>query len=70
MKIIPEQRLNALILIAQKDMLDQVKKIIALLDVTSGDKGVIHVYYCKNARATDLAATLASLSGTVGADSN
>jgi len=62
-KIIPEQRLNALILIAQRDMLDQAKKIIALLDVQAGDKGVIHVYYCKNAVARELAATLAALAG-------
>jgi general secretion pathway protein D len=47
-------------------MLDQVKKIIALLDVTSGDKGVIHVYYCKNARARELAGILAGLGGGVG----
>lgn len=66
LKIIPEQRLNALILIAQRDMLEQAKKIIALLDVQSGDKGVIHVYYCKNARAADLAGTLANLAGGAG----
>jgi len=66
-KIIPETRLNALILIAQREMLDRVKRVIAILDVQSGDKGVIHVYYCKNARAAELASTLASLAGGAGA---
>jgi general secretion pathway protein D len=63
-KIIPEQRLNALIVIAQRDLLEQVKKIISLLDVQGGDKGVIHVYYCKHAVAKQLAGTLASLGGS------
>jgi len=62
-KIIPEERLNALILIADRATLDSVKKIISQLDVPPGDKGVFHVYYCKNAVARDLAGTLSSLSG-------
>jgi len=62
-KIIPEARLNSLILIADRPTLKEAKRIISLLDVETGEKGVIHVYYCKNAVAKELANTLASLSG-------
>jgi len=62
-KIIPETRLNSLILIADRPTLKEAKRIISLLDVETGEKGIIHVYYCKNAVAKELANTLASLSG-------
>jgi general secretion pathway protein D len=63
LKIIPETRLNALILIGDKETLKEVKHVIYLLDVDVGEKGLIHVYYCKNAVASELAGTLASLAG-------
>ncbi len=63
LKIIPETRLNALILIADRATINEAKRIIKMLDVETGERGVIHVYYCKNAVARDLANTLASLAG-------
>lgn len=63
LKIIPENRLNALILIGDRDMIQEVKDVINLLDVDVGEKGLIHVYYCKNAVASELAGTLANLAG-------
>ncbi len=63
LKIIPEGRLNALILIGDKETLKEVRHVISLIDVDVGEKGLIHVYYCKNAVASELAGTLASLAG-------
>ncbi len=63
LKIIAESRLNALILIGDPETLKDVKHVISLLDVDVGEKGLIHVYYCKNAVARDLASTLSSLAG-------
>jgi len=62
-KIIPEERLNSLILIADRATLDSVKKIISQLDIPTEDKGIFHVYYCKNAVSRELASTLSSLAG-------
>ena len=62
-KIIPESRLNALILIADRATIDEAKKIITMLDVASGEKGIIHVYYCRNAVAKELAGILSGLAG-------
>ena len=64
-KIIPETRINALIVIADYDSLQEVKRVIELLDIDIGESGTIHVYYLENADAAELASTLGSLSGAV-----
>ena len=66
-KIIPETRINALILIGDSDSLQEVKRVIKLLDIDAGDTSTIHVYYLENADAKELAGTLASLAGGGGA---
>ena len=63
-KIIAETRINALIVIADYDSLQEVKRVIELLDIDIGETGTIHVYYLENADAMELASTLGSLSGT------
>jgi len=62
-KIIPVERTNSLIVIAEPDMIESVKELIAKLDVDVGEAGTIHVYYVQNAEATDLASTLSGISG-------
>ncbi len=62
--IIPEERLNALILIGTKAAINEVKDLIGMLDIDVGESGKIHVYYLEHADAPDLASTLSSLTGS------
>lgn len=62
-KVIPVERINGLILIADPDTIDSMKDLIAKLDVDMGSTGTIHVYYVQNAEASELAATLSGLTG-------
>ena len=64
LKIIPDPRTNSLIVIATEDIIDEVLRVIAELDIPiEGEEG-IYVHYCQNATATELASTLSSLAGS------
>jgi general secretion pathway protein D len=59
-KIIADERTNKLLVVASGSSLQAVLDLLHQLDVPSGDGGV-HVYYLKNSKAEDIAATLQSL---------
>ncbi len=66
-KVVPYERVNALVVLADIDELVKVKRLIAQLDkpVERG-AGNIHVYYLQNATAAELAKVLTALpSGSV-----
>ncbi|MBI2343227.1 MAG: type II secretion system secretin GspD [Deltaproteobacteria bacterium] len=67
-KLIPDERTNAIIVLASKRAMEQVRGIIRKLDqrLVSSEEGRIHVYYLKHARAKDLATTLATLTQEAG----
>lgn len=62
-KIIADERTNSLIVLASKRAIDQVRDIIAKLDMPleMADTGTVHVHYLKYASAKDLAATLSAI---------
>ncbi len=62
-KLIPDERTNAIVVLASKRALEQVRQIIAKLDrrIEGTQEGRIHVYYLKHAKAKDLATTLSTL---------
>ncbi len=62
-KIIPDEATNSLVVLANKAGFLSLMQLVSKLDVKVTDTGRIHVYYCEYAKAEDLAATLASLSG-------
>jgi len=62
-KIIPVERINGLVLIADSETIEAMLDLIARLDVDAGATGTIHVYYVQNAEATELASTLSSITG-------
>lgn len=67
-KIIADERTNALIVLASKRAIDQVRDIIAKLDrpLDTADTGTIHVHYLKYANAKDMASTLSSITSGAG----
>jgi len=62
-KIIADVRTNSLIVLASKRAIDEVKDIIAKLDVPleMAESGTIHVHYLKYANAVELASTLSAI---------
>lgn len=61
-KIIPDTRTNSLIVLAGKDEIEEIKRLISLIDYeVPKTQGKIHVYYLENADAEELAKVLASL---------
>jgi general secretion pathway protein D len=62
-KIIPDEQTNSLLVLANRAGFEQLQQLVKKLDVKVADTGRIHVYYCEYAKAEDLAATLASLTG-------
>ncbi|MBI5509539.1 MAG: type II secretion system secretin GspD [Deltaproteobacteria bacterium] len=61
-KIVPDDRTNQLIIKANRRSFDAIKRLIAKLDVPTGDgTGRVHVYYLENADAEELSSTLSSL---------
>lgn len=60
-RVIPDERTNKLIVIANRKAFEQIDNLIRQLDVPTGDTGRINVYYLENANAEDLASTLQSL---------
>ena len=67
-RFIPDERTNAIVVIATKAVLHEIERIITLLDYKRKGAGRIHVYRLKNADADEIAQTLSSLaSGSPGA---
>jgi len=62
-RFIPDERTNAIIVIANKAVLREVERIIDLLDYQRKGSGRIHVYRLQNADAEEIAQTLSSLAG-------
>ncbi|MFM8315336.1 MAG: secretin N-terminal domain-containing protein, partial [Deltaproteobacteria bacterium] len=60
-KIIPDEQTNSLVILANLAGFEQLKQLVAKLDVKTTDSGRIHVYYCEYTKAEDLASTLSSL---------
>lgn len=62
-KIIPDERTNAIIVLASRRAIDKVRSIISKLDrkMDEAQEGKIHVYYLKHAKAKELAETLSTL---------
>ena len=71
-KIIAEPRTNSIIAMANAQGAEQLKDLIAKLDVASMSKdgGRIHVYYLNHADAEELHKTLTGLTSKAGATSN
>jgi general secretion pathway protein D len=65
-KIVPDERTNSLVVLANGRGIRELKDLISKLDTAGASgNGNIHIYYCKNAIAEELAATITSLlSGT------
>jgi general secretion pathway protein D len=63
-KIIPDERSNQLIVIANERAYARVLTLVKKLDVPiEGGDGRIHVYYCENANCDELAQTLGAVTG-------
>ncbi len=61
-KVVPYERVNALIVLANAGEMGRVKNLIAMLDTeVQRSEGNIHVYYLQNATAVDLAKVLTVL---------
>jgi len=68
-KVVPYERVNALLVLANVRELERVKSLIAVLDTeVQRAEGNIHVYYLQNATAVDLAAVLNDLPEALGKD--
>ncbi len=63
-KVLYDDRTNAIILVASIDEMSSIEELIRKLDVPVVGEGQIHVYYLKNANAEKLATTLATLAGS------
>jgi general secretion pathway protein D len=63
-KIIPDERSNQLIVIANEKSYARLLTLVKKLDVPiEGGDGRIHVYYCENANCDELAQTVGSVTG-------
>jgi general secretion pathway protein D len=67
-KLIPDERTNSLIVVANKPAHDWLVTLVHKLDVPleeagRGSEGRFHVYYCANANCDELAATLSAITG-------
>jgi general secretion pathway protein D len=63
-KIIPDERSNQLIVIANERAYARVLQLVRKLDVPiPGGDGRIHVYYCEHANCDELAQTLGAVTG-------
>jgi len=61
-KIVPDDRTNSLVVLANGRGVEELKNLVAKLDTSNAaGGGNIHIYYCKNAVAEELAATINSL---------
>jgi general secretion pathway protein D len=67
-RLIPDERTNSLIVVANKRAHDWLVALIQKLDVPleeagRGSEGRFHIYYCMNANCDELAATLSAITG-------
>jgi len=63
-KVVPYERVNALVVLAGSGEIDRVKALISLLDTeVERGEGNIHVFYLQNATAAELAKVLNALPG-------
>ena len=67
-KLIPDERTNSLIVVANKPAHEWLVALVHKLDVPleeagRGSEGRFHVYYCANANCDELAATLSAITG-------
>lgn len=64
-KIVPEDRSNSLIIIANDRAYDWLVTIIRKIDqpIAEGGDGKVHVYYCEHANCDELAMTLSAVAG-------
>jgi len=60
-KVIPDDRTNKLIIIADEKSFERIMELVQQLDVPTAEEGGIHVVFLKNANAEDLATTLSNL---------
>ena len=60
-KILPDERTNKLIIIADEKGFQRIMELIEQLDVPTSGEGGIHVVFLKNANAEELAQTLSNL---------
>jgi len=64
-KVVPYERVNALVVLAASGEIERVKSLIALLDTqVQRGEGNIHVFYLQNATAAELAKVLNALPET------
>ena len=62
-RILTDERTNSLLVLAARQQLEEVRRLVAKLDVPVQGGGRIHVYYLRNANAEELASTLGGLLG-------
>jgi general secretion pathway protein D len=62
-RILTDDRTNSLLVLSPRPELEEVRRLVAKLDVPVQGGGRIHIYYLKNAKAEELAETLSGLLG-------
>ncbi len=62
-RILTDDRTNSLIILASRQRMEELRSVIARLDVPVSGEGRIHVYYLQHADAEELANTLSALVG-------
>lgn len=60
-RILTDQRTNSLIVLSARPRLEEIRRVVAKLDVAIEGGGRIHVYYLKHADAEELSQTLNAL---------
>ncbi len=60
-KVIPDDRTNKLIIIADEKSFERIMELVQQLDVPTAEEGGIHVVYLKHANAEEMATTLSNL---------
>lgn len=60
-KILPDERTNKLIVVADETGFKRISELVEQLDVPTSGEGGIHVVFLRNANAEDLAQTLSNL---------
>lgn len=70
-KIVPDERTNSLVVLANGKGIEQLRSLIAKLDSPNAtNSGNIHIYFIKNAVAEELATTMNNLLSASGASSS
>ncbi len=60
-KVMPDERTNKLVVIADEKSFQRIRDLVEQLDIPTAGEGQIHVVFMKNASAEDLAQTLQAL---------